>query len=84
MIHLPYSSAELQCRICPAKYGPTAHVPDIIGGTLRKQKLVIIDLIWNILFDKVQNKYHNCIEKKIMIRVVMIDHSRKYQITSNK
>ena len=40
-LYLPYNLAELQCKICLAKLGPTAHVPDILGGTLRKQKLFI-------------------------------------------
>ena len=42
-LYLPYELAELQCKICPAKQGPTAHVPDILGGTLRKQKLFIFE-----------------------------------------
>ena len=41
-LYLPYNLADLKCKICPAKYGPTAYVSDILGGTLRKQKLFIL------------------------------------------
>ena len=40
-LYLTYNVADLQCKICHAKYGKNAHVPDILGGTLRKQKLLI-------------------------------------------
>ena len=40
-LYLPNNLADLLCKFYPAKYGTTAHVPDILGGTLRKQKLFI-------------------------------------------
>ena len=52
-LYLPYNLTELQCKICLAKYGPTGHVPDILGGTLRKQKLFIY--VKNLLKDPAKN-----------------------------
>ena len=37
-LYLPCNQAR---KICPAKYCLTAHVPYILGGTLRKQKCFI-------------------------------------------
>ena len=52
-LYLPYNLAKIQCKICPAKEGPTAHVPYILGGTLRKQKLFIF--VKNLLSDTAKN-----------------------------